>query len=82
MRSMHLTKTALAAGITATLLLGAGRQNSSVLAVSPPSDDKAIVHILNRIGFGPRPGDVEKVRAIGVQSYIDQQLQPERIPDG
>jgi uncharacterized protein (DUF1800 family) len=52
------------------------------LAVSPPSDDKAIVHILNRIGFGPRPGDVERVRAIGVQTYIDQQLHPERVPDG
>ena len=28
--------------------------------------DKAIVHVLNRIGFGPRPGDVERVRAIGL----------------
>jgi uncharacterized protein (DUF1800 family) len=82
MRSIRLAKTALAAGVTASLLLGAGRQNSSVLAVSPPSDDKAIVHILNRIGFGPRPGDVERVRAIGVQTYIDQQLHPESVPDG
>ena len=46
-----------------------------------PQDDKAIVHVLNRIGFGPRPGDVEKVRAIGLERYIDQQLHPERIPD-
>src|SRR6266550_6546869 len=82
MRSIHLTRRALAAGVTACLILGAERQNSSVLAVSLPSNDKTIVHILNRIGFGPRPGDVEKVRAIGVQTYIDQQLHPERIPDG
>src|ERR1700682_3166331 len=81
MRSIHLTKTALAAGITASLLLGAERQNSSVLAASLPNDDKAIVHLLNRIGFGPRPGDVERVRAMGLQAYIDQQLHPERIPD-
>src|SRR5438046_7818404 len=81
MRSMHLTKVALAAGIAASLLLGADRQNSSVLAASPPNNDKAIVHLLNRIGFGPRPGDVEKVRAMGLQAYIDQQLHPERIPD-
>ena len=82
MRSIRLTKIALLAGITASLLLGAERQNSSVLAASLPNDDKAIVHLLNRIGFGPRPGDVEKVRAMGSQAYIDQQLHPERIPDG
>ncbi|MBZ5557339.1 MAG: DUF1800 domain-containing protein [Acidobacteriia bacterium] len=46
---------------------------------SPP--DRAIVHVLNRIGYGPRPGDVERVRAIGLQRYIDEQLHPERIPD-
>src|ERR1700752_2665457 len=46
-----------------------------------PQDDAAITHVLNRIGFGPRPGDVEKVRAIGLERYIDQQLHPERIPD-
>src|SRR5207245_412128 len=32
-------------------------------------------------GYGPRPGDVEKVRAMGLQKYIDLQLTPERIPD-
>jgi uncharacterized protein (DUF1800 family) len=81
MRSIHLAKTALAVGVIASLLLGAERQISSVLAASLPSDDKAIVHVLNRIGFGPRPGDVEKVRAMGLQAYIDQQLHPTRIPD-
>jgi uncharacterized protein (DUF1800 family) len=44
-------------------------------------DDKAITHVLNRIGFGPRPGDVANVREVGLQRYIEQQLQPERIPD-
>ena len=45
------------------------------------SDDRAIVHVLNRIGFGPRPGDVAKVREVGLRRYIEQQLQPERIAD-
>ncbi len=44
-------------------------------------DDRTIVHVLNRIGFGPAPGDVEKVRRMGLAAYIDQQLQPERIAD-
>jgi uncharacterized protein (DUF1800 family) len=48
-----------------------------------PSDERTIVHVLNRIGFGPRPGsgDIEKVRAMGIERYIEQQLQPDRIPD-
>ena len=50
-------------------------------AATFPNDDQAIVHVLNRIGFGPRPGDVEKVRAMGLQRYIDEQLHPERIAD-
>jgi uncharacterized protein (DUF1800 family) len=83
MRSAYFaTKTAFTVGITAILLSGgADRQNLSVSAGSLPNDDKTIVHVLNRIGFGARPGDVDKVRAMGVQAYIDQQLHPERIPD-
>src|SRR5438128_39888 len=44
-------------------------------------DDKLIVHVLNRIAFGPRQGDVEGVRGIGVDRFIDQQLHPERLAD-
>jgi uncharacterized protein (DUF1800 family) len=43
--------------------------------------DKAIVHVLNRIAFGPRPGDIERIRAIGIDRFIDQQLHPERVAD-
>ncbi len=53
----------------------------SASAATPPKDDRAIVHVLSRTGFGPRPGNVEKVRAMGLQRYIDEQLYPERIPD-
>jgi uncharacterized protein (DUF1800 family) len=43
--------------------------------------DEQIQQVLNRLTFGPRPGDVEKVRAMGIESWIDQQLHPERIDD-
>ncbi len=46
-----------------------------------PSDDPAILHLLNRTTFGPRPGDVGRVRSLGVSNWIDLQLHPERIPD-
>ena len=38
------------------------------------SEDQKILHVLNRLGFGARPGDVAKVKAIGLQKYIDGQL--------
>ena len=40
------------------------------------------LHALNRFTFGPRPGDVDKVLAIGVEQWIEQQLVPEKINDG
>ncbi len=46
-----------------------------------PTDDRAIVHVLGRTAFGPRPGDVERVRNMGIQRYLDEQLRPERIND-
>jgi uncharacterized protein (DUF1800 family) len=50
-------------------------------AAPPPPDDEAVVHVLNRIAYGPRPGDIERVRALGIERYIDEQLRPERIAD-
>ena len=39
------------------------------------------IHVLNRLAFGARPGDVDRVMSMGVDRWIEQQLQPERIPD-
>ena len=39
------------------------------------------IHALNRLTFGPRPGDVDRVLAIGVDRWIEQQLAPEKIDD-
>jgi uncharacterized protein (DUF1800 family) len=43
--------------------------------------DQRILQALNRLTFGPRPGDVEKVRAMGLKKWIDRQLHPDRIPE-
>ena len=66
-------------GLAATLPLAAAKGPASAVPAHP--DDKTIIHVLNRIGFGPRPGDVERIRAMGLQTYIEQQLHPDRIPD-
>jgi uncharacterized protein (DUF1800 family) len=53
----------------------------SPAAVPQPTDQEKITHVLNRIGFGARPGDVERVQKMGVREYIEQQLRPESISD-
>src|SRR6266404_5753561 len=45
------------------------------------SEDQRILHVLNRLGFGARPGDLERVKAMGVENYITQQLFPDKIDD-
>jgi uncharacterized protein (DUF1800 family) len=51
------------------------------VAVRPLTEDQKILHVLNRLGFGARPGDVERVRSIGLQKYIDQQIDAVSIDD-
>lgn len=41
--------------------------------------DQQVIHALNRLTFGPRPGDAQKIRAIGIDKWIDQQLDPAKI---
>src|SRR5215831_3175867 len=38
-------------------------------------------HLLNRIAFGPRPGDIERIQQLGADKYLDQQLHPDRLDD-
>jgi uncharacterized protein (DUF1800 family) len=45
------------------------------------SQDQQIVQALNRLTFGPRPGDIEEVRGLGVAKWIELQLHPEQIPE-
>ena len=50
---------------------------------SPSSTEarRRALHALNRLTFGPRPGDVNQVLAMGVDKWINLQLRPERIDD-
>jgi uncharacterized protein (DUF1800 family) len=72
-------------GITLMLLAGV-----AVLAAfgteysqfnQPLAKDQEILHALNRLTFGPRPGDVDAVQKMGLKKWIDQQLHPERIAE-
>src|SRR6266850_7794468 len=43
--------------------------------------DREVLHALSRLTYGPRPGEVERVRALGLDVWLDRQLHPERIDD-
>ena len=79
MRSRRLVATVAAAGLCLIYTGQAGAQRGS--GVPAAADVQTITHVLNRLGYGPRPGDVERVTAMGLAEYIDYQLRPDRIED-
>jgi hypothetical protein len=59
---------------------------ATLLVAQPaPADstapDQQIIHVLNRLGFGPTAEEVAHVKQIGIDRYIDEQLHPESIPE-
>jgi uncharacterized protein (DUF1800 family) len=76
----------LGAAPLATSAQSPGARSPAKAAVARPDvrelpADQQIIQALNRLTFGPRPGDVLKVRAIGLDKWIDHQLHPEKIDD-
>jgi uncharacterized protein (DUF1800 family) len=63
------------------LLLSPGLVNAQQPEYRELAADEQVIHALNRLTFGARPGDVSRVRAIGLDKWVEQQLRPERIAD-
>jgi len=61
--------------ILASTVLTLGRSGA------PRADDTTAIHVLNRLGFGPTPTAIDRVKRMGVRGYIEEQLHPERIDD-
>ena len=63
--------------------LAAAAQNAAPFTANTREQDatQQIAHVLGRLTFGARPGDATRVRAMGIDKWIDLQLHPERIPD-
>jgi uncharacterized protein (DUF1800 family) len=51
------------------------------LPVTDLSANEAVLHALNRLAYGRRPGDVERIKQLGLAKWIDQQLNPNSIDD-
>ncbi len=65
----------------ATFAFPASAPDEAKLFRAKLNQDEQILHALDRLTFGPRPGDVEQVRALGLKKWIDLQLHPESIPE-
>jgi uncharacterized protein (DUF1800 family) len=74
----QMAPSAPASGAAKTLAKAA---NPSGSAAGPLTQDERILHVLDRFTYGPRPGDVERVKAMGVHAWLVQQLNPEKIDD-
>ncbi|MFC5474543.1 DUF1800 domain-containing protein [Paraherbaspirillum soli] len=64
----------------ALLVAGSGALNAQAQADQAPlNDSEKALHVLNRLAYGPRPGDVDAVKRLGAKRYIEQQLNPDSI---
>src|SRR5438874_1948713 len=68
-------------GLALSIQFALANKNKQGSAAIKMDEQKRALHALNRLAFGPSPGDVERVTAIGVDKWIDQQLHPEKIDD-
>jgi uncharacterized protein (DUF1800 family) len=71
----------VAAGLTAQLALARKKDKPPGATMMQMDSQKRAVHALNRLTFGPRPGDVEQVARMGVDKWIELQLHPDKIDD-
>jgi uncharacterized protein (DUF1800 family) len=55
--------------------------SQSVIATPPTETPPIEIIALNRMGFGPRPGDLERVQQLGFAAYVDEQLNPQEDED-
>src|SRR5258708_5819271 len=66
---------------SASVPVASGKRAKNSAVPGEMSPRKRAVHALNRLTFGPRPADLDRVMAMGVDNWIDEQLHPEKISD-
>ncbi len=74
---LFLILTLLSAGLYARKLA----KSQAAPAIPQMTPDQKALHLLNRLTFGARPGDLEDVKQVGIDQWIELQLHPEDIPE-
>lgn len=67
--------------VAQTSLVQDARTANGPSSVREQTADQQVLQVLNRLAFGPRPGEVQQVRSMGVDAWFDQQLHPAKIDD-
>jgi uncharacterized protein (DUF1800 family) len=80
-RTLALVLLISSLGVGTSISLAFGKKDKHSLPPSQMEESKRALHALNRLTFGPRPGDVQHLLAIGIEKWIDEQLHPEKIDD-
>jgi uncharacterized protein (DUF1800 family) len=82
--SSHRRASILVIGLVGALSAGValGKKKEKQGPATQMDQSKMIQHALNRLTFGARPGDQERIMSMGLDKWIDQQLHPDRINDG
>jgi hypothetical protein len=67
----------------AGLRVKSGATPQTLNLIGPPlSDREKVIHVFNRMAFGPKPGEIKHViEEVGVDNWIKQQLDPDKIDD-
>ena len=73
-----LARTRLTLAFAAACCVAAASHAATPSAAA--NDRQLAEHVLNRLAYGPKPGDIERVRQMGVAAYVDEQLNPAAIP--
>ena len=80
-RPTILVATLALTALAVSVQLAVAKRKEVHTAATQMDPQKRVIHVLNRLSFGPRPGDIERVTAMGVDKWIDLQLHPEKIDD-
>ena len=88
MQNKRLAAWLVLIAVTATVTVWAGdkkrdkkHKKTALPAAQQMDEHQRALHVLNRFTFGPRPGEVDQVAAMGVDKWFEQQLHPEKIDD-
>jgi uncharacterized protein (DUF1800 family) len=54
---------------------------TAIAQAAAQATEAEALHVINRLSFGPAPGELARVTAMGIDAYIDEQLHPERLAE-
>ena len=64
------------------LIVSSAQESSRAKTSGTMTDEQRVAHVLSRLTYGARPGDFDRVKAMGVEAFINQQLDPDSIEAG